>query len=92
MWKDRWMYILLIPGILYYALFVYKPMWGVLFAFQNYSVTRGFFRSEWVGLEHFQRFINSLWFGRLFGNTIILAILNLIFYFPAPIILALLLN
>jgi putative aldouronate transport system permease protein len=67
-------------------------MWGVVFAFQNYSVTRGFFGSEWVGLEHFKRFFTSLWFGRLFRNTIILALLNLVFYFPAPIILALLLN
>jgi putative aldouronate transport system permease protein len=92
MWKDRWMYILLIPGIVYYALFAYKPMWGVFFAFQNYSVTRGFFGSQWVGFEHFQRFFTSLWFGRLFRNTIVLAILNLVFYFPAPIILALLLN
>jgi putative aldouronate transport system permease protein len=86
------MYILLIPGILYYALFLYKPMWGVFFAFQNYSVTRGFFGSQWVGLEHFQRFFTSMWFGRLFRNTIVLAVLNLVFYFPAPIILALLLN
>ena len=92
MWKDRWMYMLLIPGILYYTLFVYKPMWGVLFSFQNYSVTRGFWGSEWVGLEHFRRFVSGMWVGRLFRNTIILALLNLIFYFPAPIILALLLN
>ena len=92
MWKDRWMYILLIPGIIYYALFAYKPMWGVFFAFQNYSITRGFWGSAWVGFEHFERFFSSMWFGRLFGNTTILAVLNMVFYFPAPIILALLLN
>jgi len=92
MWKDRWMYVLLIPGILYYAIFVYKPMWGVLFAFQNFSVTRGFWGSEWVGLEHFRRFVNGMWFPLLFRNTIMLAVLNLVFFFPAPIILSLLLN
>jgi putative aldouronate transport system permease protein len=67
-------------------------MWGVFFAFQNYSVTKGFWRSQWVGLEHFRRFFENMWFGRLFRNTIVLAVMNLVFYFPAPIILALLLN
>ncbi|MDR2185406.1 MAG: ABC transporter permease subunit [Treponema sp.] len=91
-WKDRWMYLLLLPGIVYYVLFAYKPMWGVFFAFQNYSVSKGFTGSPWVGFEHFHRFFTSLWFGRLFRNTIVLALLNLVFFFPAPIILALLLN
>jgi putative aldouronate transport system permease protein len=67
-------------------------MWGVLFAFQKYSITRGFFGSEWVGLEHFKRFFSSIWILTLFRNTLTLAVYNLVFYFPAPIILALLLN
>ena len=91
-WRDRWLYILMIPGILYYALFLYLPMWGVLIAFQNFSVTRGFMGSEWVGLMHFQRFVDSMWFSRLFINTSVLAVYNIVFFFPAPIILALMLN
>lgn len=91
-WKEKWLYVMLLPGIVYYIVFVYKPMWGVMFAFQNYSVSRGFLGSEWVGFEHFHRFFTSPWFGKLFRNTIILAVMNLGFYFPAPIILALLLN
>ncbi|MGI6690978.1 MAG: ABC transporter permease [Christensenellales bacterium] len=90
--KEKWLYILLVPGIIYYVLFVYKPMWSILIAFQNFSITRGIWGSEWVGLKHFERFVTSMWFGTLFRNTVVLAVLNLIFYFPAPIILALLLN
>ena len=89
--KKRWMYLLLLPGMLYYFVFKYVPMWGLLIAFKDYSPWDGFIGSPWVGLEHFQRFFSSN-FQQLMTNTLWLGFLGIIFYFPAPIILALLLN
>jgi putative aldouronate transport system permease protein len=90
--REKWMYVLLAPGILYFLIFKYVPMWGVLLAFKNYQPFLGFFKSQWVGLEHFRDFFANPEFGMLLRNTLILSFLNLVFYFPAPIILALLLN
>ncbi|GIQ61656.1 protein LplB [Paenibacillus cisolokensis] len=90
--KDRWLYLLLLPGLLYFLVFKYLPMWGVLIAFQNYSPFLGFWNSPWVGLGHFQTFFTNPDFFRLLRNTFILAVYDLVFFFPAPIIAALLLN
>lgn len=92
MGREKWMYILLTPGLLYFLVFKYVPMWGVLLAFQDYQPFLGFIKSEWVGLEHFRVFFANPEFGMLLGNTLILSLYNLVFFFPAPIILALLLN
>ncbi len=92
MLRDKWMYVLLTPGLLYFLVFKYLPMWGVLLAFKNYQPYLGFSKSEWVGLEHFRILFANPEFGMLLENTLILSFYNLIFYFPAPIILALLLN
>lgn len=85
-------YLLLIPAILFYALFCYKPMYGIIIAFRNYSPGKGFVASPWVGLKHFTMFFKSYYFGRLLRNTLTISITSLIFGFPAPIIFALLLN
>nr|WP_208590651.1 sugar ABC transporter permease [Gracilibacillus suaedae] len=90
--RDKWLYFLLIPGALYFILFKYLPMWGVLMAFQDYSPFRGFWSSDWVGFDHFINFFQNPDFIRLLRNTLILAFYDLIFFFPAPIIVALLLN
>lgn len=90
--KDKWLYVLLLPGLLYFLIFKYVPMWGVTIAFKNYQPFLGFWESEWVGLEHFRNFFNHPDFFRLLRNTLILAVYDLVFFFPAPIILALLLN
>jgi len=90
--RDRWLYLLLLPGLLYFLVFKYLPMWGVLIAFQNYSPFLGFFGSEWIGFEHFRNFFANPDFGRLLRNTFILAVYDLVFFFPAPILVALLLN
>ncbi|WP_028590488.1 ABC transporter permease [Paenibacillus massiliensis] len=90
--RDRWLYILLIPGLLYFLIFKYIPMWGVMLAFKDYQPFLGFWKSEWVGLEHFRVFFQNPDFFMLLRNTLILSFYNLIFFFPAPIILALLLN
>lgn len=90
--KDKWLYLLLTPGLLYFLIFKYVPMWGVLLAFKNYQPFLGFWKSEWVGLEHFRVFFTNPEFFMLLRNTLVLSLYNLVFYFPAPIILALLLN
>ncbi|MCI3923982.1 ABC transporter permease subunit [Paenibacillus sp. TRM 82003] len=90
--KDRWLYLLLLPGLLYFIVFKYLPMWGVVIAFQNYSPFLGVFGSDWVGFEHFRNFFSNPDFGRLLRNTLILAVYDLVFFFPAPILIALLLN
>jgi len=86
------LYLMCIPGILYFILFRYAPMWGILIAFQDYNIFRGFWESEWVGFAHFMRFFNSPAFSTLMVNTLVISLLNIAFAFPAPIILALLLN
>lgn len=90
--KNRWLYYMLAPGVLYFLIFKYAPMWGVLIAFQNYSPFTGFWGSEWVGLDHFRTFFSEPEFTLLFKNTFILAIYNIFFFFPLPIIVALMLN
>jgi putative aldouronate transport system permease protein len=90
--RDRNLYLMLIPGLLYFAIFKYLPMFGVMVAFQNYMPFLGFLKSDWVGMANFQRFFGDPAFFGLLKNTIILAVYNIIFYFPLPIIIALLLN
>lgn len=90
--RDKWLYLLLLPGLLYFLVFKYVPMWGIMLAFQNYQPFTGFLKSEWVGFEHFRLFFNNPEFVMLLRNTLLLSFYNLIFFFPAPIILALLLN
>jgi len=90
--RDRWLYILLMPGLLYFLIFKYVPMWGVMLAFKNYQPYSGFFKSAWVGFDHFQLFFSNPEFFMLLRNTLLLSFYNLVFFFPAPIILALLLN
>ena len=90
--KRNWiLYLMLVPVILFYILFMYKPIYGALIAFQDYKPAKGF-GVDWVGFKHFIRFFQNPYFGRLIRNTLVINILNLVFGFPAPIILALLLN
>lgn len=95
-WKEvrkyKHLYIILLPAILYYIIFHYAPMGGLVIAFQKYSVTKGIFGSKWVGLTNFKDFLSDIYFWRLIKNTLLINFWALIFGFPAPIILALLLN
>nr|WP_306299319.1 ABC transporter permease subunit [Paenibacillus sp. MY03] len=90
--RNGWLYAMLVPGLLFFLLFKYLPMWWVLIAFQNYQPALGFAGSEWVGFSHFVRFFNEPTFWMLFRNTVILAVYNIGLFFPLPIIIALLLN
>lgn len=90
--KNYMLYLMLVPVMVYFYLFHYRPMWGVQIAFKEFNVFKGIKDSPWVGLMYFKQFFQSYYFGRLLKNTIILSLLNLIFTFIAPIILALQLN
>lgn len=83
---------MVLPVLIFFILFHYKPMYGAIIAFKDYTPALGIAESPWVGLENFSRFFSSVYFGRLIRNTILLSVYSLIFGFPAPIILALLLN
>lgn len=91
-WFYRYVYLLMLPGLAFFLVFNYLPMWGVIAAFQEFRPWMGFFKSPWVGFEHFEFFFKSIYFGRLMRNTIVISLLDLAFIFPAPILLALLLN
>lgn len=90
--RNRWLYLMMLPGILYFLIFKYAPMYGVLLAFKNYQPFLGFFKSDWVGMKHFSRFFGDPLFWMLLKNTMILALYNILFFFPLPIVIALLLN
>lgn len=86
------LYLLLIPVMVYFIVFKFVPMYGVQIAFRNYVPRKGIMGSDWVGLKHFVRFFASYNCGQIIFNTIYLSALNLLFNFPLPILLALLLN
>ncbi len=86
------LYLLVIPVVAYYIIFHYIPMSGVLMAFQDYMPRKGISGSEWVGFQHFIDFFSSDYFGRTLRNTLTISLTQLLFGFPAPIVLALLIN
>lgn len=85
-------YLIILPIIVFYILFDYKPMYGVIIAFKNFRPVLGIEGSKWVGLDNFTRFFNDVNCFRVIKNTLTINFLQLIFGFPMPIILALLLN
>ncbi|GGD52209.1 putative multiple-sugar transport system permease YteP [Paenibacillus nasutitermitis] len=90
--KDYWLYLMAIPGILYFIIFKYLPMGGVIIAFQDFHPFSGFLGSKWVGLKHFERLVTDMDFWMLLRNTLMLSVFQLVFAFPAPIIIAIMLN
>ena len=91
--RSKWqLYILMLPAVVYTLLFAYKPMYGILIAFERFSVRKGVWGSPWVGFDNFRRLFSSYWFPIIFRNTLVLSVLGLVIGFPLPIILALLLN
>ncbi|KGP80300.1 MULTISPECIES: ABC transporter permease [Paenibacillus] len=89
---NKYLYIMMIPVIGYYLIFHYGPMYGAIIAFKDYSPMKGILGSDWVGLKHFEEFFNSYYFLRVLKNTLLISLYTLLFEFPAPIILALLIN
>jgi putative aldouronate transport system permease protein len=96
LWKTmvqhRWMYVLALPGLLYFLMFKYAPMWGLLIAFKEYNPYAGFWGSGWVGFKHFAELFQSKSFYIMLRNTFAINIFGIVFMFPVPIILALMLN
>jgi len=91
-WRDRLMLLFILPGLLYFILFHYLPLLGYVIAFQDYLPFLGFVDSPFVGFANFQSMFADAAFWQAFWNTIIISLLQIIFYFPAPIILALMLH
>lgn len=90
--RNRWLYLMILPGVLYFIVFKYVPIWGMVVAFQQYHPYKGVLGSEWVGLAHFARLFQEPSFWVLMRNTLLLALYNIVFFFPFPILLAVLLN
>ncbi|WP_413406968.1 ABC transporter permease [Paenibacillus amylolyticus] len=91
--RNRYVYLMLVPVVAYYLIFSYGPMYGLLMAFQeSYNPIKGILAGEWVGFDNFTMFFESYYFWRLIKNTLILSFYSIVFGFPAPILLALLLN
>ena len=90
--QNKVLLFMAIPVALYYIIFHYMPMYGTIIAFMDYRVANGIFASTWVGFENFREFFDSFYAWRVIRNTLLISIYSLIFSFPAPIILAMLLN
>ena len=90
--KNRQIYIMMSLGVVYFLIFHYLPMFGIVMAFQDFNPAKGFLRSEWVGLDHIIDFVTSPYFPRLLRNTLLINVYQLIFVFPVPILFALFLN
>ena len=91
-WKDKWMYVMLIPIVVHLFIFCYIPMYGVIMAFQDFNPVAGYFGSKFVGLEHFKVMFGSEDFWEVFRNSILLGAYQILWGFPVPIILSIMLN
>lgn len=89
---NKSLYIMIVPVLAYYILFCYKPMYGAVIAFKNFLPGKGIWGSPWVGFQNFTDFFTGLYFFRVVTNTLVISLSSILFGFPAPIILALLLN
>jgi putative aldouronate transport system permease protein len=90
--RNRIIYLMMLPVVAYYFIFYYIPMYGAQIAFRDFSPGKGIYGSDWVGLKNFIEFFKSYYFVRLIRNTFLLNVYDIVFGFPIPIILALLLN
>ncbi|GGH36485.1 ABC transporter permease [Paenibacillus segetis] len=95
LWKTilqyKYFYIMVLPILIWYAIFSYAPMYGVTLAFKTFNYREGIFGSPWIGLEHFQTILTDMELRRAFFNTILISIVKLVTHFPTPIILAIVL-
>ena len=90
--QYKWTYVMLIPVLAYYILFHYLPIYGVQIAFKDFNPGLGIWGSKWAGLKHFKSFFSGVYAARTIRNTLVINFYNLVFGFPAPILLALLLD
>lgn len=92
LWKHKYMYLMLVPAIVYYVIFCYVPMYGASIAFKDFNPMQGIMKSPWVGFDVFEQLFGMSKFYSVFWNTIRISLIRLIFGFPFPIIVALMLN
>lgn len=90
--RDKYQYVMLLPAFLVTLIFAYIPMFGLIMAFQDFNIFDGFLHSEWVGLENFARIFTQSRFTSAIGNTLLVSVVSLFICFPAPILVALLIN
>lgn len=90
--KNKGLYLMIAPVLIFYLVFSYFPMYGIIIAFKDYQPGLGIFGSEWVGFQNFIDFFEGAYFSRIVSNTLMISLSTIVFGFPAPIILALLLN
>jgi len=90
--KNYSLYLLVSPVLIYYIVFHYVPIYGATIAFKDFMPTKGIWGSPWVGFEHFREFFGGYYFWRILKNTLVISLTSLVFGFPAPILLALLIN
>jgi putative aldouronate transport system permease protein len=92
MWRQRWLYFLMTPTLIYFAIFKYGPLWNAQIAFKDFKPLLGVVDSPWVGFEHFETFINSFYFADLLTNTIIFSVAKLLLGLPLAVICAIALH
>ena len=92
LWAQRALFVMLIPGLVFYLVFRYGPMYGLNIAFKDYSPFLGVDASPWIGIKQFERLFANEDFWQMFWNTLRVGVLSLLIGFPAPIIFALILN
>ena len=90
--RDWQLWVLMLPALAFFVVFCYFPMYGVQIAFRDYKAALGITGSKWVGLKFFEKFFNSYYCGRMFANTFLLNLFGLVFGFPVPILMAIMLN
>lgn len=90
--RQKYLILLAIPCVIYYIIFCYLPMYGIIIAFKRFEFNKGFLGSPWVGLKYFEIFISGPYFWRLIRNTFLLSLYSLLWGFPIPIVFALFLN
>jgi putative aldouronate transport system permease protein len=90
--RDKYLYMLILPVLIYYVVFHYVPMYGIIIAFKKFQPLKGILGSSWVGLRYFEEFFTAPYFWRLLKNTLLLSFYSLLWGFPAPVLFALLLN
>lgn len=86
--SNKWLYLMFLPVFIWYLLFAYLPMGGMVIAFQKYDIVKGISKSTWVGWQYFKILFEDPYFFRLFKNTLLINVFGLLFGFPLPIILA----
>ena len=91
-WRNRFLYLLMAPTLIYFVIFKYGPLWNAQIAFKDFKPLLGVWGSPWVGFQHFETFVNSFYFSQLIANTIFFSTAKLILGLPLAVLLALMLH